>query len=227
LILATSSRINKRSARGLELGSLMRKRWFVVALVGILFASVPAMAQGSGFGMGFKGGYIDIGGGDLSAVQGGFGLDLDLRYTWANGVSIGFGTELAWPGSDLGEVIEPSLADFQFITVFFEPRYNFLFQRSRVSPFIGARVSYARMNFNVFTPPDETPFKSDSDGVEYGATVGVEFWLTDGVALSIAGEASGLSFGDVKVPQPLPELPDKLGKGRKLGILLGIEFLFL
>jgi len=75
LILATSSRINKRCAHGLELGSLMRKRWFVVALVGILFASVPAMAQGSGFGMGFKGGYIDIGGGDLSAVQGGFGLD--------------------------------------------------------------------------------------------------------------------------------------------------------
>jgi opacity protein-like surface antigen len=205
----------------------MRKRCFVVALVAILFACVPAMAQGSGFGMGFKGGYIDIGGGDLSAVQGGFGLDLDLRYTWGNGVSIGFGTELAWPGSDLGEVIEPSLADFQFITVFFEPRYNFLFQRSRVSPFIGARVSYARMNFNVFTPPDETPFKSDSDGVEYGATVGVEFWLTDGVALSIAGEASGLSFGDVKVPEPRLELPDRLGKGRKLGILLGIEFLFL
>ena len=106
--------------------------------------------------MGFKGGYIDIGRGDLSAVQGGFGLNLDLRYRWSNGVSIGFGTELAWPGSDLGEVIEPSLADFQFITVFFEPRYNFLFQRSSVSPFIGARVSYARMNFNVFTPPEET-----------------------------------------------------------------------
>jgi len=205
----------------------MRKRWFGAALVGILFASVPAMAQGSGFGMGFKGGYVDIGGGDLSAVQGGFGLDLDLRYRWSNGVSIGFGTELAWPGSDLDEIIEPSLADFQFITVFFEPRYNFLFQRSSVSPFIGARVSYARMNFNVFTPPEETPFKSDSDGVEYGATIGVEFWLTDGVALSIAGEASGLSFGDVKRPAPLRELPDKLGKGRKLGILLGIEFLFL
>ena len=222
-----SSLINKRSARGLELGSLMRKRWIIAALVGILFASGQAMAQGSGFGMGFKGGYVDISGGDLSAVQGGFGLNLDMRYRWSNGVSIGFGTELAWPGSDLGEVVEPSLADFQFITVFFEPRYNFLFQRSSVSPFIGARVSYARMNFNVFTPPEETPFKSDSDGVEYGATIGVEFWLTDGVALSIAGEASGLSFGDVKLPEPLPELPDKLGKGHKLGILLGIEFLFL
>ena len=69
-----SSLINKRSARGLELGSLMRKRWIIAALVGILFASGRAMAQGSGFGMGFKGGYVDISGGDLSAVQGGFGL---------------------------------------------------------------------------------------------------------------------------------------------------------
>jgi hypothetical protein len=205
----------------------MSKRSFVVAFVGIMFASHPAMAQGSGFGMGFKGGYVDIGSGDLSAVQGGFGLDLDLRYRWRNGVSIGFGTELAWPGSDLGEVIEPALADFQFITVFFEPRFNFLFRRSSVSPFIGARVSYARMNFNLFTPPDETPFKTDSDGVEYGATIGVEFWLTEGVALSVAGQASGLSFGDVKLPRPLLEIPDRLGKGRKIGILLGIEFLFL
>lgn len=205
----------------------MNKRWLAVALVGILFASGRAMAQGYGFGMGFKGGYVDIGGGDLSDVQGGFGLDLDLRYRWSNGVSIGFGTELAWPGSALDEVTGPTLADYQFITVFFEPRYNFLFQRSSVSPFVGARVSYARMNFNVFTPPDETPFKSDSDGVEYGAVIGVEFWFTDGVALSIAGEYSGLSFGDVKLPVPLPELPDKLGKGRKLGVILGIEFLFL
>lgn len=205
----------------------MRKRCSFVILVTILLASGQGMAQGSGLGMGFKGGYVDIGGGDLSAVQGGFGLDLDLRYRWSNGVSIGFGTQLAWPGSDLGQVVEPSLADFQFITVFFEPRYNFLFQRSIISPFIAARVSYARMNFNVFNPPDQTPFKSDSDGVEYGGAIGVEFWLTDGFAISIAGEASGLSFGDVKLPGPLPEIPDELGKGRKLGILLGIEFLFL
>lgn len=205
----------------------MRTRSLVTALIGILSVFEAALAQGSGFGMGFKGGYVDIGGADLDAVQGGFGLDLDLRYRWDNGVSIGFGTELAWPGSDLDEVTEPALADFQFITVFFEPRYNFLFQGSRVSPFLAARVSYARMNFNVFRPPEETPFKSDSDGVEYGGAVGVEFWLTDGVAISVAGEASGLSFGDVKLPEAIPELPGRLGKGRKVGILLGIEFLFL
>ena len=63
--------------------------------------------------------------------------------------------------------------------------------------------------------------------MEYGATIGVEFWLTEGVALSVAGQASGLSFGDVKLPRPLLEIPDRLGKGRKIGILLGIEFLFL
>lgn len=205
----------------------MKKRWLATALLGVLCGSDRALAQGHGFGMGFDAGYVDIGGGDLGAVRGGFGLNLDLRYRWGNGVSIGFGTELAWPGSDLDEVIETSLADFQFITVFFEPRYNFLYQRSKISPFIGARVSYARMNFNVFSPPEVMPFKADSDGVEYGGTAGVEFWLTEGVAISIAGEVSGLSFGDLKVSEPFPGLPAELGKGRKIGILAGIQFLFL
>ena len=205
----------------------MNRRRIVLAVVWLVLGASPALAQGSGFGMGFDGGYLDIGGGDLSAVRGGFGLDLDLRYRWSNGLSIGFGTEAAWPGSDLDEVVVTSLADFQFITVFFEPRYNFLFQKSRISPFLGARIAYARMNFNVFDPPDETPIKGDSDGVEYGGILGVEFWLTDGVALSLAGEASGLSFGDVKLPTPVTDLPDQLGEGRKIGVLVGIEFLFL
>ena len=63
----------------------MRKRSLAAALIGILCVSAEGLAQGSGFGMGFKGGYVDIGGADLAAVQGGFGLDLDLRYRLETG----------------------------------------------------------------------------------------------------------------------------------------------
>jgi hypothetical protein len=206
---------------------MSRRSLALALLVGALGYAGRAEAQGAGFGMGFSGGYVDIGGGDLADVRSGFGLTLDLLYRWRSGLSIGFGTELAWPGSDLGQVTEPALADFQFISVFFEPRYSFPLSGSGLSPFIAGRVSYARMNVNVFEPPEELPFKADSDGVEYGGLIGVEIWLTEAAALSVAGEVSGLSFGEVKLADPPTGIPEELGTGRKWGLLAGIRFLFL
>ena len=199
------------------------------ATFAVAIAFTPLHAQSPGFGMGFAGGYVDIGGGDLSEVQGGFGVDFALRYRLGNGLSFGGGAEIAWPGSAVEEVSEPSLTDFQLVAVFFEPRYYFLFPRSRATPFIAARVSYSRLNFNVFVPglAEEIPLAADSDGVEYGGSAGVEVWLTEGVALTVAGQVSGLSFGDVKVTPPVAELPEQLGKGSKFGIVAGIELLFL
>jgi hypothetical protein len=204
----------------------MKTNIFTFALA-VLLASTPVQAQSAGFGMGFAGGYVDIGGGDLSEVQGGFGVDFALRYRLNNGLSFGGGAEIAWPGSAVDEVIEPSFTDFQLVAVFFEPRYNFLFPVSRISPFIGARVSYSRLNFNVFMPGEELPLTADSDGVEYGGSAGIEVWLTEGVAVTVAGQVSGLSFGDVKVSPPIPDLPEKLGNGSKFAIIAGIELLFL
>lgn len=205
----------------------MKTRTITGALVTMVLVATPAVAQPTGFGMGFSGGLVDIGGGDLSEIQVGPAVELALRYRLTNGLSFGFGTELAWPGSDVDEVITTSLTDFQFITVFVEPRYNFAQSESKVSPFIGGRISYGRLNFNVFTPGVATPFRADSDGVEYGGVAGVEIWLTEGVAVSLMGEISGLSFGDVKSPEPLPGLPEDLGTGTKFGVLVGLELAFL
>lgn len=197
------------------------------SLLAVLLPFTPVHAQSAGFGMGFAAGYVDIGGGDLTEVQGGFGVDFALRYRLSNGLSFGGGAELAWPGSAVDEVVEASFTDFQLVAVYFEPRYNFLFPASRVSPFIGARISYSRLNFNVFMPGEEIPLPADSDGVEYGGSVGFEAWLTEGVALSVTGQLSGLSFGDIKVTPPIPGLPEQLGSGSKFAIIAGIELLFL
>lgn len=173
-----------------------------VALAMVLGAGgVQAQGSPSMFGVAAAVDYGFLGGDDFDLLDGAIGFEALGSLAWPGGLEVGVGVGIA------SHDIDPGDASADLTSVFGEGRYRFgvpAAEPSHLHPFVAGRVGYA----NLGVDPISGNGSDGASGLLFGFGGGVEYWLSESVAIEGAGMFNLLN------------LEDDVG-GTKLGIRAG------
>ena len=164
---------------------IVNRLFLAIGLAVLLPASVAAQTsqrlsiQGSAL-------YADLYGDNFFAVAGGYGFELQLRYT-PSALSIGGGVQYTKHNDSQAEA-DGYEGDIELVGVFVEPRYTLVVASDRVAPYIAARFAIAQLDlFNRFDDGGELSWTSP--GVTLNAGGGLLVRLSPRVNLDIGASA--------------------------------------
>lgn len=169
----------------------------VAAALALLATAVPAHGQdvvGEGLQVEPFGAFGTIAGEVFQWDETGFGGGALARYRWPSGLSAGIGGRYTLPTADLPD---GTSQEYDVFEAFAEVRYSPL-NTGVFRPFVAARGGYIDLQREVTLPPDVPIFgprpafqrPGEGNAVFYGGAVGSEFWLSDQVAVRVAGTGS-------------------------------------
>lgn len=162
----------------------------ILAGAAIAFSPADAAAQDDRpvFGLTASIGYGFLGGEDLDALDDGLGFEAIGSVAWPRGFELGVGAGISNHDVDPGDV------GADLTVLFGEGRYRFGVPAASVPhmhPYVAARVGYANL--------DADGGLLDGDGVSgllAGLGGGLEYWLSEGVAIDGGGTFNFLNLSD-------------------------------
>ena len=155
----------------------------LVGITAILAAPQLLKAQGQGFGLEVNAGYDMMTGEDFDAFDNELGFEAIGSYAWVSGWELGI-------GAGFSDYELNGAASVDQLNVFGEGRYRFGTPASltpHVHPFVQGRIGYTRLDL---------ANDASQSGLLVGAGGGVEYWISDEVAVVGDGVVHFLSYGD-------------------------------
>lgn len=195
----------------------------------LLAPALPAAAQeapGRGVQVDAFGSYSLLGGPVFQWPEKGFGGGALVRYKWPVGLSVGLGGRTGRLDVEIPR--DGTLQDFSVTEGFAEATYSPLIS-GVVRPFLGVRLGFIDVTREVTLPPDAPVFGErppwqavgqEGSGFTYGAVAGSEFWVSDQVAIRVAGTGSRFSVSGFEA------LVDSAGRdagSEVLGVEVGVS----
>ena len=173
---------------------------------------VPASAQtASPISLQFSALFSEPFGGGLSEVQGGPGLEAQIRY---NPSLFGIGIGVEYSQHDL----ETSGRSVNLAGVFIEPRYVIQTGSERVAPYLSGRFAISQTTFEISTTSDET---STATGFTTNLGGGLLVILGSRVSLDLGATVGWQKLGSATVASTPPTVFD-LGSGYNVILRVGL-----
>lgn len=155
----------------------------LVVITAILAGPQLLQAQGQGFGLEVNAGYDMMTGDDFDAFDNDIGYEVIGSYAWISGWELGIGAGFSDHEFNGGPSVDQ-------MNVFGEGRYRFGAPASltpHVHPFVQGRIGYTRLDLEN---------DASQSGLLVGAGAGVEYWISNEVAVLGDGVIHFLSYGD-------------------------------
>lgn len=168
--------------------------------------------------------YADIYGDNFSAVAGGYGFELQLRYT-PGVLSVGGGVQYTKHNDSQAEA-DGHEGNIELIGFFVEPRYAFHVGSESVAPYVAARVALARLDlFNAFSTGTDLHWRSP--GVTLNAGGGLLVRLSSRTNLDVGASAGFTHYStaegeETRDGEVISRFDIDLGAGTNLVFRIGL-----
>ena len=163
--------------------------------------------------------FADIYGDNFFAVEGGYGLELQARYT-PGGLSIGGGIQWTHHGDSQAKA-DGYDGNIELIGVFVEPRYGIYVGSDKIAPYLSARLAFARLDLrNDFNDGDVLTWKSN--GVTFNGGGGLLVKLSSRANLDFGATAGFTNYATSTGRTTTNTFDVELGSGTNLVIRAGV-----
>ena len=165
-------------------------------LLTLAVAAAPApLAAQSIFSLAARSGYTGLTGDDFDGAGGALILDLSLRYGRRNGFA-------AAAGGHFSNHTVADTVNLDVVGAYLEGRYTFPTVQDNVLPFATLRGGWQRQVFT--TGSGGGTQDATQDGFAVGATLGVDYELSERIDVEIAGLYQTVSLDDASTASPRP-----------------------
>ena len=171
-----------------------------------------ASLEAQRFGLGAHAGYFTLSGDDFEGIEAGRGFQGNAWYLVNPRFQLGLGVVRSSHDID---VVDDNIIDLH---LFVEPRLVFPAPGTRFTPFIGARLGYAKQSIEI------QGLDAKATGLGYGAIAGMDVQVGPTAALEFGVTYTNFKLGDVSVEGQ--DFADTETSGSILGIQAGIVFWF-
>ena len=162
--------------------------------------------------------FADLYGDNFFAIEGGFGAELQARFT-PSAFSVGGGVQYTHHGDSQAKQ-DGYPGHIDLLGLFVEPRYVVYVGSQSAAPYVSVRAGFARLHLRNDLPEGELTWTSN--GVSFNGGGGFLVRLGERVNLDVGATAGLTHYGDADGKLNGATFPEALGSGTNLVLRAGL-----